>query len=330
LSDHLESIELNIKNGYPVPVVYIVFNRPEITRKSWETIRSLQPRQLFVVADGPRNGNQQDAVKCGQVREIVKDLDWDCDSHFDFADRNLGLKGRISNGLDWVFQRVDKAVIIEDDCIGHPDFFSFCADLLEHYRHDRSVWVITGNNFQRGRWRGEGSYYFSRYNHCWGWATWAEAWRHYDRDLSFWPDWKGSEDWNRKITDPVERKYWEEIFDAVHAGRIDSWAYGWTAAAWYYGGLTATPNRNLVSNIGFGEDATHTKAWKASVSALPTYSLPRPLKHPHAVSVDEQADRFAFDNHFDGRQKRFPRKLLSLPRALAGRVYRKIFGARQR
>lgn len=306
------------------PLAYIVFNRPGQTRESFALIREQQPSQLFIIADGPRKGHPTDASRCAEVRTIVDQVDWPCAVRHNYAEENLGLKRRVSSGLDWVFGQVERAIILEDDCVPHPDFFRFCDDLLDQYADDERVSVITGTNFQRGNRRGDGSYYFSRYNHCWGWATWRRAWSLFQGDIAFWPHWSQSPDWFQKLTDPVERQYWTEIFDRVHAGEIDSWAYPWTASVWYRGGLTATPNVNLVSNIGFGEDATHTTSIKNENAALPTQSL-GPMFHPSSLERDSAADALTFDRHFDGRLRRFPRNLLRWPRRIAGCVYRQLF-----
>lgn len=219
----------------------------------------------------------------------------------------MGCKRGVSSGLAWAFSQVDRAIVLEDDCVPRDEFFSYCEALLERYRYDERVGVITGNNFQDGIQRGDGSYYFSKYNHVWGWATWSRAWQHYDGDVSFWPAWKTSAEWRAVHPDPIERRYWARIIDRVARGEIDTWDYSWTASTWYRGGLTATPNANLVSNIGFGPGATHTKApW--DFPGHDTAPL-GPLRHRSGVHHDVDADRYTFDRHFGGaavRERRRP------------------------
>jgi hypothetical protein len=301
-------------------VAYIVFNRPAHTAKTFAVLREQRPEQLFIIADGPRPGHPTDAARCAEVREIVENVDWPCDVQREYADTNLGLKRRVSSGLDWVFGQVDHAIVLEDDCVAHPDFFSFCDTLLARYAEDERVAVVTGNNFQQGRKRGSASYYFSKYNHCWGWATWRRAWRHYHGDLPFWPEWKHSAHWRHCAPDSVERRYWTGIFDRVHSGEVNSWAYPWTASVWYHGGLTATPNVNLVSNIGFGEDATHTKLAESMHASMATVALGQ-LSHPASVRADAAADRYVFDHSFGGRHQRLPRSLISTARRTARRLF---------
>lgn len=141
----------------PTPIAYIAFNRPEHTRKTIQVVREQRPSQLFIIADGPRPGHPTDVDRCAEVRTIMDQVDWPCEVQHNYAEVNLGLKCRVSSGLDWVFSQVDRAIVLEDDCVPHPDFF-FCDGLLERYADDDRVSVIAGNNFQHGRRRGDGSY----------------------------------------------------------------------------------------------------------------------------------------------------------------------------
>ena len=252
----------------------------------------------LIIADGPRPGHPTDADRCRETREVVAQIDWPCEVQRNYSDVNLGCKLRVSSGLDWVFDQVERAIVLEDDCIPHEDFFSFCDNLLDRYENDPRVWVITGNNFQHGKKRGQASYYFSKFNHCWGWATWRRAWKHYRVDIPFWPQWKSTSDWRKKLPDPLERQVWSDLLDRVKRGEIDTWDYQWTACVWHHGGLTATPNVNLVTNIGFGPDATHTVS-SGDQDGLPIHPL-GVLTHPEKVKQDQAADRLVFDHNFGG------------------------------
>ena len=283
-----------------VAVVLVVFNRPELTAASFAAIRAVRPTKLFVIADGPREGHESDVDRCTAVRQIVDDVDWPCAVERDYADANLGLKRRVETGLDLVFKQVDRAIVLEDDCIAAPEFFTFCVALLDRYATDERVMAVTGDNFQDGIRRGEGSYYFSKYPHCWGWATWSRAWAHYTGGYTEWSADEHSVTWHATHPDPVERRYWRQAFDAGASGRLSSWAYPWTDAVWRRGGLTATPAENLVRNVGFGPEATHTKG--AGVDhPRQIGGLDDPLEHPARVEADAVADRYTFDHHFGGR-----------------------------
>ena len=303
------------------PIAYIIFNRPRYTRQTFAAIRAAQPSELFLLADGPRATHPDDITLCAEVQEIVSNIDWPCVVHRNFSPINLGLKGRVSSGLDWVFSQVERAIILEDDCLPHPDFFNFCDELLERYADDERVWVITGDNHQQGKRRGEASYFFSHYSDCWGWATWRRAWNHYEGDIAFWPQWRASQQWQGMGLDTVETKFWTDIFSRVYSNSISSsWFYPWLGSIWHGGGITATANVNLVSNIGIGPDATHTIARAeqpgAPVSALGT------LVHPANLEINREADLCTFNHRHGGLRLRFPYTLLPLPRRWAGALYR--------
>lgn len=306
------------------PVAFVVFNRPEHTSKSFARIRAQRPTQLFVIADGPRAGHATDPERCQQVRAIVDVVDWPCTVHRDYAARNMGCKRRVSSGLDWVFSQVDRAIVLEDDCVPHDDFFAYCEALLERYQDDDRVAAVTGDNFQGGIKRGDGAYYFSKYNHVWGWASWSRSWRRYDGDIRFWATWKDSAEWRALHPDRIERRYWERVFDRVALGAIDSWAYPWTASTWYHGGLTATPNVNLVRNIGIGPEATHTRGTpRPGGGTMPL----RPLRHPRKIEQDIAADRYTFDHHFGGAAMRRRRRPLGFLPWAGGRALRRLLSS---
>lgn len=301
------------------PVLFLVFNRPEITSQVFESIRQAKPPRLYVAADGPRLGREGEADLVARTRAIATAVDWSCEVKTLFRNENLGCKYAVIGAISWFFEHEEQGIILEDDCLPSRDFFIFCENLLDRYAEDERISTITGNNFQNNNQRGDASYYFSKYNHCWGWAGWRRSWQCYQGDLRFWPEWSASEDWTQHTPDKVERRYWQTIFDRVHQGQIDSWAYPWTACVWFHGGLTATPNVNLISNIGFGVDATHTLGNDSPYSKMETHHLSC-LSHPNLIQQDVIADRYTFDYVFGGRLKRFPYFLYYFP----GRVVRKL------
>lgn len=306
------------------PVLFLIFNRPELTRRVFPRIREARPAELFIAADGPRADHPGDGQLCAEAREVAAQVDWPCKVLTLFREKNLGCKKAVSSAIDWFFSQVPEGIILEDDCLPHPDFFTFCETLLDFYENDERVSVITGNNFQNGRKRGNAAYYFSKYNHCWGWASWRRAWQFYRGDLPFWQEWNHSADWLLKMPDRVEQRYWSGIFERVRRNEIDSWDYPWTASVWYHGGLTVTPNVNLVTNIGLGPDATHTVSTERK-EGLPVNSL-GPLIHPERVEQDKKADRYVFDHHFGGLRQRLHWRMLKLPGRIAGKIVRTISG----
>ncbi|HVF49820.1 MAG TPA: hypothetical protein VNA19_07030 [Pyrinomonadaceae bacterium] len=273
------------------PVAFLIFNRPETTARVFAEIARARPEKLLVVADGPRDGRPEEAERCRATRAVVERVDWECEVLTDYAETNLGCKARIASGLGWVFEQVAEAIILEDDCLPHPSFFPFCEELLERYRDDERVSMISGDNFQRGQRRTPYSYYFSRYPHIWGWASWRRAWQHYDPDIKYWQALRKT-DWLRDILgDDVTARYWQAIFDNVAAGRATTWDYQWLFACWAQNGFAVAPEVNLISNIGFGADSTHT-ATPDETANLPAGEMLFPLRHPPYFVRERAADDF--------------------------------------
>ena len=275
----------------------MLFNRPDATQRVFEEIRRVRPPKLLVVADGSRAERTCEAEKCESVRAIIDTVDWPCEVLKNYSEVNLGCKVRMSSGIDWVFEQVEEAIILEDDCLPHPTFFRFCQELLEYYRDDLRIAQISGCNFQFGLRRNEDSYYFSRYNHVWGWASWRNRWRGcYDVAMSHWPKIR-DEGWLLDmLCSKTEAARWREIFDDVHQGKIDTWDYQWTFACWLQGRLTVLPNLNLISNIGFGTDATHTKTANKFAN-IPSECMLFPLKHPIGIVINRIMDARVFKSN---------------------------------
>jgi len=303
-------------------ILFLIFNRPKETRKVFEEIRKSKPPRLYVAGDGPREGRDSEKERVEMAREIATKVDWPCELKTLFREKNLGCGEGCSSAITWFFKYEEQGIILEDDCLPHQDFFNFCETLLNYYREEQRVSMITGQNFQAGQMRGEGSYYFSRYNHLWGWASWRRAWKHYNINMSFWPTWKLSADWTKKFPDFFERKYWERNFDRMFAKQIDTWDYPWDASIWRSGGLTAVPNINLVSNIGFGPDATHTVSVNDPLANIATGAL-REIIHPKIIVQDQVADRFVFNKIYSGRLKIFPFNLVVLIYRLVKKIINK-------
>jgi hypothetical protein len=194
----------------------------------------------------------------------------------------MGCRQRISAGITWAFALVDRAVILEDDCIPSVSFFDYCTELLDRYENDERVMMISGNNFLFGHVETADSYYFSRYPHVWGWATWRRAWAQYDVNMTRWPEIRDKKLFDQYAQKTSERYYWEAIFQHTYDGKIDTWAYPWVYSIWANSGLCIAPAQNLVQNIGFHADATHTKSDTAYAS-LGAEELSLPLTHPADV-----------------------------------------------
>lgn len=283
------------------PVLFLVFNRPDTTRRVFEAIRAARPPRLYVAADGPRDSRAGEDQRCAQVRDIATAVDWPCEVKTLFREQNLGCKRAVSSGIDWFFREEPEGIILEDDCLPDPSFFAYCDELLTRYRADPSVMMISGDNFVSAAWMPAESYYFSRYTHIWGWASWRRAWQHYDVSLVKWQRGNLNDPLLRKLfpNSTSARRHWAHIFDAVAGGLIDTWDYQWNHACWSQGGLVCIPRTNLISNIGFGKDATHTTSPESKMANLPVQALGFPLRHPTAIAWSEKADRWTSTHVFD-------------------------------
>ncbi|MCR9200690.1 MAG: hypothetical protein NXI04_18800 [Planctomycetaceae bacterium] len=272
------------------PVLFLVFNRPDLTSRTLSAIRKAQPKQLFIAADGPREEVPGEDELCGRTREAASQVDWECEVKTLFREENLGCELAVSQAITWFLKQVDSGIILEDDCVPDVSFFNYCGELLSRYASAQDVMAITGNNFQDGRSATNSDYYFSKYLHCWGWATWSRAWARYDHDLS------GSsiESVAAKYSaGAAEKAYWADKFKRVKANTINTWATRWLYSIWLHEGLVATPNVNLVSNIGFDERATHT----STGDSVPSRSL-HVHTHPKTVGRNHEADLYVAKSHY--------------------------------
>lgn len=274
------------------PLLVLLFNRPHLASCVFERIRKIRPTRLFLAADGPRQAYPGDIELCAATRKLVEQIDWNCELKLLFRERNLGCKQAVSSAITWFFDHVEEGIILEDDCLPDLSFFRFCAELLEIYRGDERIMVVSGDNFQNTHSKEDSSYYFSIHPHCWGWATWRRAWVKYDGAMKLWPTLRASGWLDGWLGDKTAAQYFQGIYDLAFSGRINSWAYVWTFSCWTQHGLSILPAVNLVSNIGFGEHATHTNSSDLPYAELPTEIMTFPLVHPLAVFRNYAADTY--------------------------------------
>ena len=254
-------------------------------------IRAARPARLLVVADGPRADRPDEAELCRQARALATRVDWPCDVRTSFSEHNLGCKTRVASGLDWVFGQEERAIVLEDDCVPDPTFFPFCDELLERYRDEPRVHMVSGANFLRGRRVSSDSYYFSRFYHVWGWASWARAWRHYDVAMGRWEQLRATDWVDRYLPTPematLARHFFDETF--FH-DRYSTWDYQWVFASWLQGAHAIVPSVNLVRNVGFGAAGAHLRDAGNALANLQTRPMKFPLRHPSTVAPLEAAD----------------------------------------
>jgi len=272
------------------PVVFIIFNRPDKAARVFAEIARARPKVLMVIGDGPRANREGEGDKVIATREILNNINWQCRVLTNFSESNLGCKLRVSSGLDWVFREVEEAIILEDDCVPHPSFFRFCEDLLAHYRDDQRVGMISGSNHQLNYTVNDDSYYLSNINQIWGWATWRNRWQSdYDVELKEWPKARDEgrvADW---IDDVVHGQRYINDLNQTYRGEVDTWDFQWDLGSRIHGRISITPNVNLISNIGFDAEATHTSQLDPRAN-LPLDEMRFPLKHPVIFCANRALD----------------------------------------
>lgn len=278
---------------FETPILLIIFNRKDTTQIVFDELKKIKPKYLYVAADGPRKNISDDFEKCMKTRDIINQIEWNCEVKTLFHDDNLGCAKGPATAIDWFFSNVEEGIILEDDCVPHPDFFLYCQNLLEKYRENNKVMVISGDNFQNGAKRGNASYYFSAYSNTWGWASWKRAWKCFDLFLNKYSldDFKKSlmyyfTSWN-------ERQMWIDKFLILKKQGMDAWDYQFMFAIWKERGLCINPNENLISNVGFGKDATHTKNNKFNGLNLASSSV-LPICHPEKIERNLEADSYYY------------------------------------
>lgn len=293
------SIKLSFHLAQETPVLLIIFNRPDSTFKVFEAIRNFKPKYLYIAADGPRQHEPGDENKCRDARKIVSQVDWDCEVKTLLRKRNLGCRLGVSTAISWFFQHVEQGIILEDDIVPGRDFFPFCHELLNRFKNNDQIMMISGNNFQFGHKHGESSYYFSRFAHTWGWATWRRAWKRHNEDRKALTALKQKKVLEKIFSDRGIRDYWLDIFSKTVTGEIITWDYYWQMALWNFDGIAILPNTNLASNIGFNEHATHTTN-SSKLENLPQGKLQH-IHHPKNIVINVDADKFTQNYIFYGR-----------------------------
>jgi len=284
-------------------VLFVLFNRPDTTRQVFNQIRAAKPNRLYLTADGPRPGFPDDEKLCKQTREIVAEIDWDCEVKTLFRDENAGCKNGVSAAINWFFSQEEEGIILEDDCLPASSFFKFCDTLLEKYRHDTRIRHITGCNLQFGKKWGSGSYYFSNRTHVWGWASWRRVWDDYDLNLDKYNATDIKQQMKNIYDDDLVAESWANIFKELKAGKINSWAYPLDFANFFNNGLVIIPNENLISNIGFSAGATHTIDKNSVYANIPLVEI-NEIQHPIFLLPEKQADLSIMNRDFDVAERR--------------------------
>ncbi|MFA6149726.1 MAG: hypothetical protein WC716_00310 [Chitinophagaceae bacterium] len=281
------------------PVLLIVFNRPSTTQRVFDAIRVAKPKQLFVAADGARKTKDGEEERCAEVRKITTQVDWDCEVKTLFSEENQGCGLGPFNAITWFFQHVEQGIILEDDCLPDPSFFPFCEQLLHQYKDDLRINSIAGTNVL-GTWeKNEASYFFSVYSAIWGWATWKRAWAKYDFFVSAWSDEYIREEFLSHFLNKNEQDTYRKLLTQTHNKEIVSWwDYQLVFARIISNSFGIVPHMNLVSNIGFGPDATHTFDAESASGNLKRNQIKFPLKDPIAIINDTEYDKIISETSY--------------------------------
>jgi FkbM family methyltransferase len=273
-----------------VPVACFVHNRPEATAIVLARIRAARPRQLLVVGEGPKAGDEVDAAACRAVRQVVEEMvDWPCEVRTEFAETRQGWARRMVSGLEWVFFEVEEAVILEVDWLPDVTFFSFCEELLKRYRRDERVMGISGSNFQEDGLIVDQSYYFSRCVYTGAWATWRRAWKHYDQNLSEWPNFRDGGGLARRFEEPQLLEYWKGRMDRAYVKPTGKWDLQWMFACWKREGAVISPVTNLAAEWEGGARARMRREGHPKAQ-IAVGEIVFPLRHPEGLRRNATAD----------------------------------------
>lgn len=277
------------------PILLITFNRPDHVRRVLGAIREAQPSTLYVFQDGPREGNDGDLERCKRVQDVIRELvDWDCNLHTMYSERNFGCGAGPMTSIDWFFREVEEGIVMEDDCLPHPDFFGYCADLLDRYRNDQKVMYISSTLYDN-RWKCKESYDFSHYMITGAWASWARAWKGFDLDLLDMDARKFRRHCKKLLFSVVEADWW--YFKVLEIQRDKEkksyWDFQMQIHLFKNSGLTIHPKVNLISNIGFDGEGTHTLSNNTGLGDRPVFCI-LPLTHPASMAVDVRRDYVCF------------------------------------
>ena len=273
----------------------MVFNRPEPTARVFESIKKARPPRLYIAADGPRASHETDEKLCQMTREVTTDVDWECEVKTLFRDTNLGCKDAVDSAIDWFFEYEEAGIILEDDCLPSDSFYDYCTELLAKYQDDPRIMVIAGSNLNQHSPNIAETYYYSKIMHIWGWATWRRAWQLHDKEMKSFPDFLEKNQQQDLFEDPNIGLFWLSRWLSTYLEEIDTWDYAWMYTLLIKGGISITPSMNLVSNVGFGEDSTHTSNPNSQLANIPLHELGK-IEHPTAVICNEEADRLEYEH----------------------------------
>lgn len=279
-------------------VLFLVFNRFDTTKQVFEAIRQAKPPRLYIAADGARESREGEKEKVEAVRNhVLSNIDWACEVKTLFREENLGCKVAVSSAITWFFSNEEMGIILEDDCLPTQSFFWFCDELLERYKDEEKIYLISGDGRATSKININYDYSSVKYSLIWGWASWKRAWDQYDVTMS---DWEIQKDTilNNVSKNKKTRRYWFNALQNVCDGKIDTWDYQFAYLLFKNQGICLVPKINFISNVGFGVDATHTTDSNCKNANIPHFNITFPLKHPNNVTLNDQLGKFYDENEF--------------------------------
>jgi len=274
------------------PVLFLGFNRQDLASTVLERLRECGVKRLYVALDGPRSGNASDLELCTSMKALIDEIDWADEKVVLERSENLGCGRAVSSAISWFFEHVDHGIIVEDDCLPDPTFFAFCEEMLIRYENKQDVWSVAGTSLIPDHLKSSQSHFFSKYSGIWGWATWRRAWETYSYDLSCLNARDWSEVVDQECDNPVERRYWLHILEMMLKGQIDTWDFQVQFCSWRANAVHVTSSVNLVQNLGFRSDATHTINSSSLADRSVRGNLPPYAELP--VIADKVMDRIVF------------------------------------
>lgn len=273
----------------------MTFNRIDTTKLVFEQIKQVKPNKIYLASDGARDkidkNNITESKKVDDIRKyLLENISWDCDIKTRFLMQNNGCKIAVSSAIEWFFANEEQGIILEDDCLPNESFFRFCDEMLDRYKDNDKIFMVSGWSAldfdKKAKASLECDYYFSKYNHIWGWASWARAWKKYERENN-----NFKEDFKKIEFDTIkEKNEFKKVLSLYFRGEIDTWDYPFTFSIWKNNGLCIYPKNNMIKNIGFNrDDATHTNG-ESKFQYMNAYDLDFPLKHPDTMERNKAID----------------------------------------
>lgn len=299
------------------PILFLIFKRKDTTERVFNRIREARPPKLYIAADGPRLDRPEESFKCAETRRVVENIDWPCEVHRLYQDKNLGCGVGVSTAITWFFSHEEQGIIIEDDILAHLDFFKYCDEMLERYRNNEKVHIISGNNYFYDGYQSEDSYYFTNYMNIWGWASWRRVWKTYHFDLNEVP----ADVLRLKLYKRLPKKsasYFWEVFNQMRLNNNDTWDFQFLFNQFYYDRYSISPYTNMVKNIGVANlDSAHFVDENFLLTNQ-TISSPYPLSHPVLLSTDKDAEKIAMKNSNHYKKSIIDRILNKIKKSIHG------------